>query len=662
MIACFHFTTPLRYNQVMMQSIEWPYPIEYDKTERIISDVLVLGGGISGCMAAIRAARSGQSVVLVEKGATLRSGAGGSGCDHWESAATNPCSTVTPEDLVAAMLDDNDGFNNGISHYIECREGFDHLLEIERMGGKIRDDQDEFAGAAFRDEESKLLFAYDYQSRHSLRIWGTTFKPAMVRELKRLGVRIVDRIMATSLLTESGRPGARCIGATGVHTRTGKFHVFNSKAVILCLSRPARIWLFSAAYPGLSEFRPTQCIGDGHAMGWRAGAEFTMMEKSVPAEFSASGKSYPPYGAGNNHNTWYGASIIDAAGREIPYADRDGQVLDSVGERFQPAKGQPFFLKGGNIEQAKYAYDGPETLSFGEMVRQGRKLPFYADLTSLPVLERKVIWGMMVGEEGKTRVPVLKNYTDRGFDPEKHVLQCYGTGWMSAEFGPNERQLFGLPGGFFNDWHLQSSLEGLFVAGDALFASNCYGHAASTGSYAGRHGARYSLDADRLEPDPMQIERERTRVLAPTDRLPEGGIGWKELNQAIAKTMQYCCGAVKNQDLLEWGRHKLQYYQDAILPQTVACNPHELIRLLEVHDILTVSQLIVESCLARKSSVKALNFIREPARPDSATDDSRQFIVIRHLGSEVQTRSAPLDYYGHLKEAYERVNPEGVNS
>jgi hypothetical protein len=34
------------------------------------------------------------------------------------------------------MLDDNDGYNNGISHYIECREGYDRLLDIEKMGGK----------------------------------------------------------------------------------------------------------------------------------------------------------------------------------------------------------------------------------------------------------------------------------------------------------------------------------------------------------------------------------------------------------------------------------------------------------------------------------------------------------------------------------------------
>ena len=514
-----------------MSEMKWPYPAKVSQVNRMEADVIVLGGGIAGCMAAINAAKRGQSVILVEKGATKRSGAGGSGCDHWESAATNPCSGVSPEDLVQAMLDDNDGYNNGISHYIECREGWDHLQDIEKMGGKIRDTEDEFKGAAFRDEKTKLMFAYDYKNRFTIRIWGTTFKPAMEKECRRLGVKIVDRVMVTSLLTEGGKNGAKCVGATGVHTRTGEFYVFSSKAAIITMSRPARVWLFSAAYPGLCEFRPMCTIGDGHAMGWRAGAEFNMMEKSVRAEFSSAGRSFPPYSAGNNHNTWYPASLIDAEGKEIPYADRDGNILTDVEQRFQPAKGQHYFLKGGNIEQAKYAYDGPETLPYDKLKEMGYKLPFYADLSNMPELERKVIWGMMVGQEGKTNVPVYKNFTEAGFDPTKDVLQCYGVGWTSAEFLPQERQLFGMPGGFMNDWDLMTNIPGLFVAGDSLFSSNCFGHAASTGAYAGRKAAAYAAKQEGfVAPCETQVTNEMERVYAPLGGDPVNGVSWKELN------------------------------------------------------------------------------------------------------------------------------------
>jgi len=523
----------------MANTQKWPYESKVGKTTHMEADVLVLGGGIAGCMAAIAAAKKGQSVILVEKGATKRSGAGGSGCDHWESAATNPCSGVTPEELTAAMMDDNDGYNNAISHYIECREGWDRLQEIEQMGGKIRDTEDEFKGADFRDEETKLMFAYDYKNKFTIRIWGTTFKPAMEKELKRLGVKIVDRVMVTSLLTEGGKNGAKCIGATGIHTRTGEFYVFTGKASIITMSRPARVWLFSSAHPGLCEFRPMTTIGDGHAMGWRIGAEFNMMEKSVRAQFSSAGRSFPPYSAGNNHNTWYPASMIDAEGKEIPYADRDGNILPDVKSRFYPAEGQHYFLKGGNIEEAKYEYEGPETLPYDKLKEMGYKLPFYADLSSMPEMERKVIWGMMVGQEGKTNVPVYKNFTEAGFDPEKHVLQCYGVGWTSAEFLPQERQMFGVPGGFMNDWNLMTNIEGLFVGGDSLYASNCFGHAAATGSYAGRKAAAYAEKLDAfIPPHQPQVDAEIERVYKPLYADPITGASWKEINEAFRELEQ----------------------------------------------------------------------------------------------------------------------------
>lgn len=636
-----------------MYYYEWPYPIEYDQEERIEGDVIVLGGGISGCMAAISAAKAGKKVILIEKGTIKRSGAGGSGCDHWESAATNPCSKVTPEELTQAMIDDNDGYNNGISHYIECREGYDTLLEIEKMGGKIRDTEGEFKGSDFRDDETGLMFAYDYENKFTVRIWGTTFKPAMYNELKRLGVKIVERTMATSLLTEDGKIGSKIIGATGINTRTGKFYVFNAKATIISMSRPARIWLFSSSYPGLSEFRPTQCIGDGHAMGWMAGAEFNMMEKSVRAEFSAAGKSFPPYGAGNNHNTWYPASIIDSTGKEVPYLDRDGNILQNTESRFKPSENQKFFMMGGNIDNPKYDYEGPEIEDITESDEE-YQLPLYADLSNLPEMERKVIWGMMVGEEGKTKVPIYDNYMKKGFDPSKHVLQCYGSGWKSASFNPDERQLFGLPGGFMNDWRLGSNLEGLFISGDALFSSNCYGHAATTGSYAGRHASEYSDGVELIEPDARQIQNEKDRVYKPLSNDPKNGIDWRELNMAIAKNMRIYCGEIKRNDLLHTGLKKMKEYEENILDITYASNPHELTRLLEVHNILSVAQLILNACIIRNESSNQLNFYKH----GSDEEKEGKFIVIKKDEQGISYREESLDYYGDFNENYSKFNNE----
>ena len=38
---------------------EWPYPVNYGKENKVDTDVLVLGGGLAGCHAAINAAKRG---------------------------------------------------------------------------------------------------------------------------------------------------------------------------------------------------------------------------------------------------------------------------------------------------------------------------------------------------------------------------------------------------------------------------------------------------------------------------------------------------------------------------------------------------------------------------------------------------------------------------
>lgn len=645
------------YKIVMREEkYQWPYKNEVGEETYIKSDVLVLGGGLAGCFAAIAAARRGQSVVIVEKGKTERSGSAGTGFDHWESACTNPGSKVTPEEIAEAYVNEQDWYSNGIAHYIECREGYDRLLDLESFGGKIRDTEDEFAGARFRDEQTKLLYAYDYENRFTLRVWGSTFKPALVKEMKRLGVRIFDRTEATALLISEDHEGKkRGVGAMGMDVHTGRFYVFSSKATVLAMSRPARVWLFHPDTVGLSEFRPLQSIGSGHAMGWRSGIEFTMMEKTVRAEFSAAGRSFPPYGAGNNHNTWYAATMVDARGVEIPYVDRDGKELKEVWERYYPAKGQKFFLKGGVIDNPKYEYRGPETLDFEELMKRGYQLPFYADLSKMPDEERRVIWGLMVGEEGKTKIPILQNYTERGFDPKKHILQSYGTGWQSANFLEQERQFFGAPGGLMHDWDLKTNIDGIYAGGDQLYASDCAGFACATGYYAGRKAAACASDTDFISYKKEDIEAEKRRLYAPLFVPQSKGINWKELNMAIAKAMQNYCGGVKCDALLREGLDLLKSFEEEIVPKLSCQNPHDLMRTHEVLDILTVAELVLNASLARKSSSVPLCFQRSDY-PQIDPECDRKHIVIRKENGVVKTREERLDFFGNLKEEYEKRN------
>jgi thioredoxin reductase len=70
-------------------------------------------------------------------------------------------------------------------------------------------------------------------------------------------------------------------------------------------------------------------------------------------------------------------------------------------------------------------------------------------------------------------------------------------------------------GGLVVDWDLRTNLEGLFAAGDALFAANYHCHAAATGRYAGRKAAKHALKADTPMIPQSQLEKEKARVYAP---------------------------------------------------------------------------------------------------------------------------------------------------
>lgn len=110
------------------------------------------------------------------------------------------------------------------------------------------------------------MFAYDYKNRFTLRVWGSTFKPALYEELKRLGVTIYDRTEATALLTTIENGKKRGIGAIGMNVHTGKLLVFRAKATLLTMSRPARVWLFNPDLTGLCEFRrcsPSEAVMHG---------------------------------------------------------------------------------------------------------------------------------------------------------------------------------------------------------------------------------------------------------------------------------------------------------------------------------------------------------------------------------------------------------------
>jgi succinate dehydrogenase/fumarate reductase flavoprotein subunit len=646
------------YIQATGQLPVWPYHVNYDKVNEVTTDVLVIGGGVAGLRAAISAAQKGVKVAVAERGHAKRSGSGGAGVDHWHGAVTNPCSRVTPEDYTLGCYESMRGWTGGNVRYIITKESWDTLLECEKMGVQIRDERDEFKGANFRDEKTKLMFAYDYQSKHIIRVWGHDIKVKIYEEARRIGVDIYNRMMVTSLLNEGGRQGGRIIGATAVNTRTGEFYVFRSKATVIATGGAGRLTFFAPELTASAAMADMNSAGVGQAIGWNAGAEFVCMEASGPGRLT--GLAYAPYSMGNASNTYHGTPIVDADGKEVPWVDPFGRELSTVEDRFIPQEGQQFQLGIGiGISRTNKEFalnditpDLPKRIENGEF-----KLPLYADLTRLPEHERRVIFGMMVGNEGKTRIPIYETMTRAGFDPDKDMLQApvmplegyfNSNYWSGAPNTPSVVRMLG-GGGFLMDWELKTNLEGLYVgAGGSLFGGGCHGESHTTGRYAGRHAAEYAKTAREPVADNQQINAERTRAYTAVKQ-DKGGNGWKEINAAIARIMRDYCGRYKNETTLNLGLRLLEELKTAELASAYASNPHELGRLLECHALISVGELVIKSSLERKASNSILDFIRLDY-PEIDPPEWNKLLPIRQENNKVEVRELPLDY--HLRTPY----------
>jgi hypothetical protein len=419
---------------------------------------------------------------------------------------------------------------------------------------------------------------------------------------------------------------------------------------------PQREWVFSTEIRGLTySHRTPNLTGDGHAMLWKAGAVMAGVEASGP--LGAGPYGYPQYGYGNADNTWYACTMVDATGKEIPWADRDGRVLKNVSERYRPAPGQRFFLSGGG-EGPDYRWRGPRMLpikgqeSFGPppagVTPVDAELPLYADLPGMPEQERRVIFGLMIGQEGKTQIPIYRVFTQAGFDPDKDLLQGYSFGSF-----PKWRQMGGggviSGGGPVTDWDLMTSLDGLFAAGGQVFFNGDHAYAAATGRYAGRRAAVYAQGAGEPVVDRRQIESEKTRVYAPV-RLTSG-LDWKELNAGACKVMQDYCAAVKSETLLRIGLKWFDEVWRGEAANTYARNPHELVRVLEVFNIITNGEMIMEGCRARKAGNAMLGFTRSDC-PEMDPPDWRKWVTVRLDGGSVKAGSLPLDYQGDYEKNY----------
>ena len=582
---------------------QWPYPVKYGEETRIVTDVLIMGGGVAGAFAGLMAARRGVKVAIVDKSPVDISGSGGAGLDHYGNCISNPDSAITPEEFMDNAAAGPYG-KPDYKTYITIKGTWDALLELERLGMKFRDENDEFVGAPFRDDKTKIMYAYDYKGRTTVRMrGGADIKKYMKEGLeKEKNASLFERVMITSLLTEGGKAGNRVVGATGVSELTGEFYVFSAKSVIICTSgvsqQGTQTWTFNLEMFGNGYRNDPRNTGDGVAVAWKAGADMNK-EEQFGQNISTMPFGWPWYGIGNPNNTWFPCTIVDNKGKEIPWERGHGNPIIGVDNRSIPDEGKKMI----GTPQADITLDMAKGVENGEY-----ELPLWADIAGMPEYERRAIWGLMVTNEGRTRTGIYDYYNKAGFNPDKDMLQCPVMSleglayprrdWFQGEAMATKPWKADTLKGIAIGWDQMSSVEGLFACGSETGQGGA--PAVSSGAYCGHRAAEYAMKTAQGEIDEAQVTAEKERVYAPVKRLgnPEAVISWKELQLGMNRVMQQDCGDFRTRVLFEHGLMWLNSIKNQEMQMTYARNPHELVRVLECESKVTVAEVYLYLGLA----------------------------------------------------------------
>ncbi|MFF4275812.1 fumarate reductase/succinate dehydrogenase flavoprotein subunit [Streptomyces sp. NPDC001536] len=251
----------------MTASVNTPLEIPaLTDAEELSCDVLVIGGGTAGTMAALTAAEHGADVILLEKAHVRHSGALAMGMDGVNNAVVP--GRAEPDDYVAEITRANDGIVDQSTVRQTATRGFAMVQRLESYGVKFeKDEHGEYAVRQVHRSGSYVLPMPE----------GKDVKKVLYRQLRRREmrerIRIENRVMPVRVLTAEGR----AVGAAGFHTRTGAFVTVRAGAVILATGPCGRLGLPASGYLYGTYENPTNA-GDGYAMAYHAGAELTGIE------------------------------------------------------------------------------------------------------------------------------------------------------------------------------------------------------------------------------------------------------------------------------------------------------------------------------------------------------------------------------------------------
>jgi succinate dehydrogenase/fumarate reductase flavoprotein subunit len=518
-------------------------------------DVLVIGGGTAGPMAAVKAKEANPAlrVLLLEKANVKRSGAISMGMDGLNNAVVP--GFATPEQYVKEITTANDGIVNQATVMAYAQGSYPMIEELDSWGVKF--EKDENGDYAMRKVHHMGTYVLPMPEGHDI-------KKVLYRRLKRTRVEITNRLVATRLLTAADGSIA---GAMAFDCRTGDFHVIRAKTVVLSTGAAGRLGLPASGYLFGTYENPTNA-GDGYSMAYHAGAELSGIEcfqiNPLIKDYNGPACAYV--------TGPFGGYTTNAKGERFIECDYwSGQMMQEFYNELQGGNG-PVFLKLDHLAE--------ETISTIEEILHTNERP----------------------SRGRF-------HEGRGTDYRQQMVEMH-----ISEIGLCSGHS---ASGVWVNEHAETTVAGLYAAGDLACVPHNYMLGAFVyGKLAGESAARYCAAHELPEADEAQVAAERERVWAPLKRkegLPPSQVEYK-LRRMVNDYLQ----PPKVTRKMELGLQRFEAIR-ADLDRLTAANPHELMRAMEVHFIRDCAELAARASLYRTESRWGLyhNRVDYPERNDA---------------------------------------------
>ncbi|MEO3727563.1 MULTISPECIES: fumarate reductase/succinate dehydrogenase flavoprotein subunit [unclassified Pseudomonas] len=517
-------------------------------------DIVVIGGGTAGPMAAIKAKEKNKElrVLLVDKANVKRSGAISMGMDGLNNAIIPGHST--PEQYTKEITIANDGIVNQAAVYAYATHSFETIEQLDRWGVKF--EKDETGDYAVKKVHHMGAYVLPMPEGHDI-------KKVLYRQLKRARVSITNRLVCTRLLTDE--EGA-VNGVMGFDCRTADFHVIKAKAVILACGAAGRLGLPSSGYLMGTYENPTNA-GDGYAMAYHAGAELANLEcfqiNPLIKDYNGPACAYVTGPLG-------GYTANNKGERFIECDYWSGQMMWEFHQELESGNG-PVFLKLDHLAE-ETIQNIEEILHSNERPSRGQ---FHANR----------------GTDYRTQMV------------EMHISEIgFCSGHSASGVWVNERA--------------ETSVKGLYSAGDMAAVPHNYMLGAFTyGWFAGNNAAEFVAGREFSALDAEQIEKEKARVYAPLDR--EHGLPPAQVEYKLRRFVNDYLQPPKVTKKMEIGLQRFSDIERD-LNEMKANNAHELMRAMETSVIRDCAEMAARASLFRAESRWGLYHYRvdHPQRDD----------------------------------------------